>query len=245
VAPPRQKTRAAESPPASAPTATDGGRDAPTSQLPVVERELRGWRVTGAGREPVRVRFLDQVEADTGLSLVEAGGTDVRLDPTALGPGSGAGLVEDVVTARATWDQITADLESARVRWRLAARALSESGMNTTRISQLLGISRAAVDKLLRRAAEDPAERVPTATGLDLVDEVGQAQAEVDEVLRRQTEFSSQWAAVALDLLTALRSDRDVAFLLGVSRQRVHQLVQRAQQTLTGHDHETMGEHRG
>lgn len=228
MAPPRRRTTD-PIPQSDFPATPDPG-----APLPVVERELRGWSVTGMAGDsagaPVRVRFLDQIEAETGLTLTDVGGHSARLNPTTLGQRAGVNLIDQLGIARATWDQITADLEAARRRWRLAARALNESGMNTTRISLLLGVSRAAVDKLLRRASDEPAELVPTMTGLDLVAEVEQAQAQVEEVTRRQTEFSDRWAQVAFDLQDVLHSDRDVAWLMGVSRQRVHQLVQRAQQ---------------
>lgn len=207
--------------------------DRRTPTLVIAHRHGRAWRLTRDGAEVGHVAFLDQVEAAVGVRLLEttteagpeASAAGARVDPAFLG----AELAEEIRAARAENDAITRDLDTARQRWRLLARALHASGMGPTQMTRVLGVSRAAVEKLLRRASEDPAELVPTTTGLDLLADVEDARAQVEAALARQQAFTPRWQRLAADLQNAGLTNRDVAHLMGISRPRVAQLAPRAE----------------
>lgn len=215
MVPPRQRSK---------PTATRPPKVTPDAAV-LVERHARGWRLTRGGEELAWVRHLDQIQDAAGVSLVETGGVGAHLSPTALGQQHHEDdLAQEVIAARVEARRIANDLDDARRRWRLAARALRGAGMATTRMAQLMGISRMAVDNLLSRAEKDPVELVLPLTGLALAGEVEDAKAQVDEVTRRQTEFSSRWQRLATALQDVPLSNRDVGHLMGVSTGRVQQL---------------------
>lgn len=222
--------------------ANDTKSERRTATLVIAHRDERAWRLTRDGHEVAHVAFLDQIEAAIGAGLIEtttdvttdattgatpkASAAGVRVDPAFLS----AELAEEIRAARTENEAVTLDLDAARRRWRLLARALHTLGMGPTQMTRVLGVSRAAVEKLLRRANEDPADAVPTATGLDLLADVEDARAQVEAATARQQVFTPRWQRLAANLQTAGLTNRDVAHLMGISRQRVAQLAPRPDQ---------------